>query len=392
MNFIETFTFTSVPHWILIALGFLIALGVTSITIPSIVNISRLKNLCYVPNGRTSHKGSIPTLGGIAVFIGFVLSVVIISGTHPIAELAYIIAGLVIVFFIGIKDDILVIAPVKKLIGQISAVAVIALLADIRITNLYGIFHISELPYIASILLTIFVFIVVINGFNLIDGIDGLASGIGILSASVFGIWFWMYGNMAYAFLSFSFIGALTAFFFFNVNGRKNKLFLGDTGSLITGFVVAVLACKFLQNEMAAPGYLKVPASPAVVFGILIIPLFDSLRVFILRTLKGQSPFKADKQHMHHLLLQLGHTHLQATFILVFTNVVFIVLSYMLRDSGIINLMLIILGLSTMLSYTVVLLNKEKTLREMQPAYIVTPGWFKNVMTKALQYLWSILM
>ena len=346
-------------------MGFLMAFGITWFTVPSIVNIARLKGLCSIPNGRTSHISATPNLGGIAVFIALVLSTVIFAGAYFKFELRYIISGLIIVFFIGIKDDILIIDPYKKLAGQILAVALIAVFAKIRITNLYGLFHIQQLPYVVSIVLTVFVFIVIINGFNLIDGIDGLASGIGILTSSVFGIWFWMIGNIAYTILSFSFVGTLTAFFYFNVFGKKNKIFLGDTGSMITGFVIGVLACRFLQLELVSEGVTKIPSAPTVVCGILIVPLFDSLRVFILRIKQGKSPFKADHQHIHHRLLQLGCTHLQATLILISVNLFFIVLAYLLRGIGIVWLMGVILGLASLMSYILVTNAKERSKKEL---------------------------
>jgi UDP-GlcNAc:undecaprenyl-phosphate GlcNAc-1-phosphate transferase len=341
------------------------AFVLTWFIIPSVVNISRLKNLYATPNGRTSHISSTPNLGGIAVFVALILSTVIFAGTYFKFELKYIISGLIIVFFVGIKDDILIIAPMKKLTGQIFAVIIIAVFAQIRITNLYGLFHIGQLPYVASILLTVFVFIVIINGFNLIDGIDGLASGIGILTSAVFGIWFWMTGNIGYAIFSFSFVGTLAAFFRFNVFGKTNKIFLGDTGSLLTGFVVGVLACRFLQLGLVAQGTTFIESAPTVVFGILIIPLFDSLRVFILRVKQGKSPFKADRQHIHHRLLQLRCTHLQATAILISVNLFFIVLSYALRGIGIIWLMGLILGSASLMSYILVTYAKRKRKEEI---------------------------
>ncbi len=322
--------------------------------VPSIVNVARLKNLCACPNGRTSHTSLIPTLGGIAIFLGFVLATIIVAGTHYLFELIYIVAGLIIVFFMGIKDDILIIDPVKKLIGQIFATLLISVFADIRITDLYGLFYIHQLPYVFSIILTVFVFIVIINGFNLIDGIDGLASGIGILTSSVFGVWFWITGYIAYAIFSFTFVGSLSAFFYFNVFGKKNKIFMGDTGSMLTGFIIGVLACRYLQLELITDGFSPVPSAPTVVCGILIVPLFDSLRVFILRILQGKSPFKADRQHLHHRLLQLKFTHLQATGILISVNLFFIVLSYLLRQIGIVWLMAVIVGLACMMSYILV--------------------------------------
>ena len=346
-------------------MGFLMAFGITWFSVPSIVNIARLKGLCSIPNGRTSHISATPNLGGIAVFIALVLSTVIFAGTYFKFELKYIISGLVVVFFIGIKDDILIIDPYKKIAGQIFAVILIAVFAGIRITSLYGLFNIGQLPYVASILLTVFVFIVIINGFNLIDGIDGLASGIGILTSSVFGIWFLINGHMACTILSFSFVGTLTAFFYFNVFGKKNKIFLGDTGSMITGFVIGVLACRFLQLELVSEGVTKIPSAPTVVCGILIVPLFDSLRVFILRIIQGKSPFKADRQHIHHCLLQLGCSHLQATLMLISVNLFFIILSYLLRGIGIILLMGVILSLASLMSHILLIYAKERSRKEI---------------------------
>jgi UDP-GlcNAc:undecaprenyl-phosphate GlcNAc-1-phosphate transferase len=353
----------SVPHWLLIILGFLMAFGITWVIIPSIVGITRLKNITVSPNGRTSHSNITPTLGGIAIFIGFLLSAITVSGTHYLAEMRYIIAGLIIVFFVGVKDDILIIDPYKKLAGQILAALLIAVFADIRITNLYGLFDIMQLPYIISILLTVFVFIVITNSFNLIDGIDGLASGVGIVATSTFGSWFWINGNIPCSILSFSLVGSLIAFFRFNVFSKKNKIFMGDTGSLVTGFVVSVLVCRFLQLELLTHGVTKIPSAPSVVCGILIIPLFDSFRVFILRIVQGKSPFKADRQHIHHRILRLGCTHLQTTLILLSVNIFFIVLSYLLRGIGIIWLMGVILAAACFMSFILLILIKRKTLK-----------------------------
>ncbi len=350
----------SLPSWIIILSGFILSFSITWVTIPSIVNISRLKDLCSIPNGRTSHSCAIPNLGGIAIFISLILSSILVSGKNSISELSYIIAGLTIIFFVGIKDDILIIDPVKKLAGQILAVVIVAVFADIRIGNMYGLFHIHQLSYMISILFTVFVFIVIINGFNLIDGIDGLAASIGILTSSVFGIWFWTVGNVHYGILSFSFAGTLVAFFHFNVFGRKNKIFLGDSGSLIIGFIMGILVCKFLKLDLEIQGKNAIPSAPTVAVGILIIPLFDSLRVFILRISQGKSPFVADRQHIHHRLLQLGLSHLQATLVLTFVNLFFIILSFILREMGIILLATVILGLACLMTYILVFFAKEK--------------------------------
>ena len=351
----------AIPHWVLIILGLTVAFCITGYIIPSIVNISRAKKLCYSPNGRTSHYIETPTFGGIAVFIGFVLSMVLVAGSYSIYEQRYIFAALIIVFFIGIKDDILVIDPLKKLAGQIIAASILVHFADIRISNLNGLFHVGQLPYIASLLVTVFVFIVIINGFNLIDGIDGLASGAGMVSSVVFAIWFWKTGDIPYAIFCFSFIGSLAAFFVYNVFGKKNKIFLGDTGSMLIGFILSILTCHFLQEELVSKGGITFPAAPALVIGILIIPLFDSLRVFILRVSDGKSPFRADKQHLHHRLLQLGFSHLKATLLLLSINVLFIVFCFALQGIGIIKLTFLMAGIATMLSNILVYFARKRS-------------------------------
>jgi UDP-N-acetylmuramyl pentapeptide phosphotransferase/UDP-N-acetylglucosamine-1-phosphate transferase len=358
------------------------AFGITWFTVPSIVHTSRLKNLCATSNSRTSHKNIIPNLGGISVFTGFVISTVIFAGIYFKLELQYIISGLIIVLFLGIKDDILIIDPWKKLTGQIIAAALVSVLADIRINNFYGLFGMVQIPYIVSILFTIFVFLVIINGFNLIDGIDGLAAGIGILSSSIFGVWFWITGNIGYTVLSFSVAGSLLAFFYFNVFSKKNKIFLGDTGSLVIGFILGVLTCRFLQLDLLAGGVQYIKSAPAVVFGILVVPLFDMLRVFIIRIVQGKSPFVADRQHLHHRLLLLGFTHLQTTLMLMSANLICIVLCYLLQGIGIIWLTSLILGIGSLISYILLIFAKTRIPNAIDSGYTVEGTWTRRIKKK----------
>jgi UDP-GlcNAc:undecaprenyl-phosphate/decaprenyl-phosphate GlcNAc-1-phosphate transferase len=345
----------------LIILGFILAFCLTCVIIPSIVGVSRAKNLCYNPNGRTSHFIPTPTFGGIAVFIGFVLSMILVAGSHSINEQRYLFAALIIIFFIGVKDDILVIDPMKKLYGQIIAATILVLFADIRISSMYGIFGIGELPYFVSLLFTVFVFIVVINGFNLIDGIDGLAAGTGLLTTGLFAIWFWIDGDIPFTIFCFSFLGAMLAFFVYNVFGNKNKIFLGDTGSMLTGFIISIIACHFMQIEPLASDNIRVKSVPAIVITVLIVPLYDSLRVFILRLTQGRSPLRADKQHLHHRLLQLGFSHLESTLLLLSVNLVFVIFCYAFQELGNFKLILIITTVATILSNILVVFARRRT-------------------------------
>jgi UDP-GlcNAc:undecaprenyl-phosphate GlcNAc-1-phosphate transferase len=331
--------------------GFGLAFIITHLAIPSIVRVAQAKMLYSMPNGRSSHTKATPVLGGIAIFAGLIISTIIFSAQGFGYELKYIIAGLIIIFFFGIKDDILMLDPKKKLAAQVVAALLIAMLGDVRITNFHGFLGIGDVNYIISICCTVFLFIVLTNGFNLIDGIDGLASGVGIITSVTFGSWFLMAGHSSYAVMSFSLTGALLAFFYFNVFGKQNKIFLGDTGSLILGFSMTVLAIRFLEYKQNSTGLLIVESIPAVTFGILIVPLFDTLRVFTLRIIQKKSPFHADKQHIHHRLLFLGFTHLKATVIILFFNYLFIGLSIGLQQIGSLNLILVQLTLASVLSF-----------------------------------------
>ena len=331
----------NLPYWIFIAAGFITAFIITGISIPTIVKISKFKKLYGIPNERTSHIDDTPNLGGLAVFAGFVIAAVIFSMKPESGDIKYILGGIIVMFFTGLKDDILVIDPKKKLLGQIIAASIIVFFGNIRITSLYNTFGVEEISYIFSVLFSLFLIVVLINGFNLIDGVDGLASGTGIFTSLAFGIWFILTKHTTYAVLCFSLAGSLIAFFRFNVFGRENKIFLGDTGSLIAGLLVAVFTIKFLEFQHAAPVKYQFHSAPAVAFGLLISPLFDTARVFILRIFNGGSPFKADRNHLHHSLLTLGNSHLRATIIILSCNILFVFLAVVTQKVG--NVLLIII-------------------------------------------------
>jgi|WetSurSiteA1Bulk_404760.scaffolds.fasta_scaffold00685_5 UDP-GlcNAc:undecaprenyl-phosphate/decaprenyl-phosphate GlcNAc-1-phosphate transferase len=362
----------SLSFWLMTILGFAIALFITHASIPSIVLIARTKNLNATPNGRTSHTNSTPILGGVVIFAGFILSTIIVAGGHFNHELVYIFSGLFILFIAGLKDDILELHPHSKLLAQIIATLLIAVLADIRINDFHGLFGLHEIPYLPSILITIFVFIVIINGFNLIDGIDGLAAGVTILTSSILGIWFWMTGNVAYTVMCFALAGSLVAFFRYNVFGKKNKIFMGDTGSLTIGLIMSILITRFLQLDLHVEGNMAINAAPAVAFGLFIIPLYDTLRVFTIRISQGKSPFSADRQHIHHRLLQLGLTHLQTTLTLLAANLAFVVMCYALQGIGILWLMIVNLVTATALSSILVYFVNRKNAKDIISTKFVT--------------------
>jgi UDP-N-acetylmuramyl pentapeptide phosphotransferase/UDP-N-acetylglucosamine-1-phosphate transferase len=320
--------------------SFLIALVISSRSIPTVINVSRQLKLFSEPNGRSANIHRIPTLGGISIFIGFILGLTITRNGYILPGLTFIIAAVMVMFFIGLKDDIVSLSAIKKLFAQIIVAGILIFLGHFRFTSLHGFLGIETISLIPSVLLSGFVMIVFINAFNLIDGIDGLAAGLSIFSASVFGVWFYLSGHYEYSIVSFALVGALGGFFFYNVYGKKNKIFMGDTGSLILGTIMSVLVIEFNELNIDQNAPFTIMAAPAVSFGILIYPLMDTLRVFAIRIIQKKSPFVADKNHTHHRLLVLGLTHRHATYLILAFNAVFTFAVFYFQWMGIIGLML----------------------------------------------------
>jgi UDP-GlcNAc:undecaprenyl-phosphate/decaprenyl-phosphate GlcNAc-1-phosphate transferase len=351
---------SSIPFWTLAFLGFIMAFTISYLAIPLVHYTAWINGLFAGLNGRTSHSHPIPLFGGVAVFTGFILTTITLAGSNFDARFIYCIAGMLVMFIVGIKDDLTISKPKKKLLGQLLSIFYIVVFADIRITDLHGFLGITGIPYIVSIVLTTFVLIVIINGFNLIDGIDGLASGVGTLISFVLGLWYYIAENVPYTIMSFSLAGALIAFFYFNVFSKTKKLFLGDGGSLILGLIMGILVVRFIQLEPYAEGIAVIGSTPAVAIGLFVVPLFDTLRVYTLRIIQGKSPFKADRQHLHHCLLQLGYSHLKATIILISVNLFFFVLAFALQGIGIVLLTGLLLGLACCMSYILKILIQER--------------------------------
>ncbi len=344
-----------------ILLAALTAFLVCLFSIPSIIRVSDMKHLYDEPNSRKAHKTNVPTLGGLAMFAGIMIALTLFS--EPVfTERRFITCALIIVFFIGMKDDIIMIAPLKKMIGQLIAVMIVVILGKVRLTGFYGFMGIHEVHDSISILLSIFTILVIMNGFNLIDGIDGLAASVGLVVSAFFGFWFFINGpeyHKEWAMLAFLLASVLLAFLYYNVTPAK--IFMGDTGSLITGLLLGILTVKFIDENPDATR-LQFNSMPVVAFGILIVPLFDTLRVFTIRVLSGKSPLHPDKNHIHHRLLALGMTHLKATGIIVFANIVIIGLVYLMQPFVNAILMLIILiSICSFLCYIPSMILKKRS-------------------------------
>lgn len=336
-------------YFILVAV---IAFAFTAVSIPQIVNLAKAKGLFDKPDSRKLNLSVVPTLGGVAIFIGLTLGITLGGDGFPFFDLKFIFASILVTFFTGIKDDLVGISPRAKLMALTFSIIILAFFAKLRITHFYGLFGINEIGIIPSILITFFLGIVIINSLNLIDGIDGLAAAITIEISTVLGIWFSLIGLPEYALMSFSLAGSCLAFFIFNVFANKNKIFMGDTGSLLLGTMIFILAVKFNEFNASYTGDFAIKSVPAVLFGFLAYPLFDVLRVVFLRVfILKRSPFTADKNHIHHRLLLLGFNHLQATATIFATNALFIAGSLLLQKYlGVLALAAIIFGAALLLS------------------------------------------
>lgn len=308
-----------------IILPFLFALGISYFIIPVIIDIAITKHLYDEPDERSSHIKIIPTLGGLGIFIGFILSMTLFGDFKVFPGLQYLEFAFIVAFFMGMKDDIIALDPMKKFISLIFAVTAIIILGDVRITSFYRLFGVTDLPYWVSVAFTLFTFLTIINAVNLIDGINGLCTATSIISSIAFGIWFYLEGSsksMQMVTIISAIVGALLAFL--KYNATPAKIFMGDTGSLLLGVLLAFFAIQFLETNKDYCGPFKIESSPVVAMSFIVLPLVDMVKVFVIRILKKQSPFHPDRNHIHHVLLDLGFSHTRATLLLSVYTLAFI--------------------------------------------------------------------
>lgn len=347
---------------LILFLSFTLSFSIVFFAIPKIILVSNKKQLFDVPNRRKANQHKvIPNLGGIAIFSAIFIATLVALQGFDVNKISGILLASLIMFLMGLKDDTIGLSPNKKLIGQIIATIYLIVVCNIRFFNLHGLFGINEISYSLSLIISLITILGLINAFNLIDGIDGLAAGIGTIISLTYGFSFLYFGQIEYAILSFSITGSLIAFFFYNVFGKKNKIFMGDTGSLTLGIIFAVLTILFNEITPTKHIYNLAFASPAISLSIMIVPIIDTIRVFYIRISQKRSPFSADMNHIHHYLIRITKNHLHATIILVIINAFFIFLSFgfieILENSYLFPL---ILTLGFLCAYIPVLINRKR--------------------------------
>lgn len=293
--------------------AFLWSMVIALFSIPSIIRIAHEKKLLDKPNHRAIHLDLTPRFGGLAIFAGF-MSAITIFGQFG-AGVQQLLAGCVMMFFIGAKDDVISVSAFKKFFVQILATGIVMVMGDVRISSLQGFLGIYELETGVSFAFTFLVIIGITNAINLIDGLDGLAGTIILIISLCFGTYFYFY-SIEYAFVAFCLAGGIVGFLRYNI--YKARIFMGDTGSLVSGFIIAIMSVKFLEMN-------TVPSAPATAVAVLFIPVLDTLRAFALRIGNGKSPFTPDKNHLHHRFLAMGLPQIMVVVLMLMVNLLVII-------------------------------------------------------------------
>lgn len=316
--------------------------------IPLVIKYSLKKNIVDIPGKRRIHKKVTPSMGGVAIFFAFLITSLIWIDQWQ--EVRIILISLVMIFFIGVRDDLIPLKPITKIVGQIMAAFILVQINDFGLKSMYGLLGVYEIPQWTSYLITIFTLVVITNSFNLIDGLDGLAGTIGSIALLCFGVWFFLVGDFVFAILTFSMLGALLAFLIFN--WEPSKVFMGDTGAMVVGMMLAITTIHFIDYNYNLPATHSYRFTPSIATAIcfMIIPLADTMRIVVIRLARKRSPFSADKSHIHHSIMRLGFSHSATTLILGFVQLMFIGFAILFNDANDNYVLLGILLLTILLS------------------------------------------
>lgn len=328
---------------------FILAFFVSWSAFPAIFKVARDKHLMDEPSSRSVHSKMTPTLGGIGIFISLVVVITTLGGLLDTKLLLLLLGGMTILFFLGLKDDLLILSARKKFLGQLLVAFVLIIFTDTRIISFFGIFGIEILPYWVSVIFTLFVYLLVINAYNLIDGVDGLAGTLALFACGAFAYLFLRTKDVNMVTIAVAMIGALLPFLRWNFS-KKNKIFMGDTGSMIIGFLIAFFSVRFLSQAQILQGIAYNNAAPVLVLSILFFPLLDTLRIFFIRlVIHKKSPFVADQNHLHHRYLEFGLSHRQTTALIVILNLIIFIIVIAFQKLDIHLQSLLLLGVGTLL-------------------------------------------
>lgn len=313
------------PAWGTFGLpAFFTAMAVSLALLPFLIFFCSRFSLYDHPGGRKLHSNPKPTMGGLAIFLGSLVAICLFG--QPIAQKSILLAGFLLVLVTGITDDRRSLRPLYKLGLQVLA-SLLAAFAGLRLQSLHGVLGVGAIALPLQYLLTVLFLTLVVNAFNLIDGIDGLAGGLALSSLSILGFMLAFHGDLAWAVIAFALTGGILGFLYFNI--QPAKIFMGDTGSLVIGFSVAILCLRVLQIHPEGKGSVPLPLLP--VMATVALPVMDLLRLFLARLQNGQSPFTPDCNHLHHLLTRQGLSHRITSIILMGLHYVLVLMGFLLQ-------------------------------------------------------------
>ena len=291
---------------------------------PLIIKLAYKKHLTDTPNFRKLQKKPVPVLGGMSVYLALVNGLFLCNFFYPTDNLYVVIAALSLIFFMGFFDDLLDLNVLFKFIIQFGVIFLLWTFGY-RIDTFARLFGVTHIPMLWSCLISLIAGVGLMNALNMIDGVDGLASGLGILTSTICGIYFITHHDPLFALLSVVLAGSLIFFFICNVFSRKYKMFIGDSGSLILGTIAYVFTCRIIHTPIMD---WNDQYCVAMLIAVYSLPVFDTVRVMLVRIVHGNSPFKADKTHLHHMLVELHYPHIMVTTILLFINSLVIAIWY----------------------------------------------------------------
>lgn len=322
---------TSIPVELYAVISWLVVFFVTYSTIPRIITVVRIKGLMDDPDHRSSHSKKTPTFGGVSFFLSLVVASLFLEYYDVDSVGMIIFAGLTVLFFVGLKDDLVEIRPRTKILAQLLVAVFLLINEGLQISSFGGFFWINELPHWLMLTFGCFIILSIVNSYNLIDGINGSASMVGIAVFSFFSYIFYQASAYYYFLLAFVSIAFLLAFLRYNLSNRY-RIFMGDTGSMIVGFVIGVLTLKYMALNVSTLNLVQIaPINKlAIIIAILFIPFTDTARVFIIRTVRHGRPFSPDRSHVHHVMIDYMHlSHAKASVLLAMINVFVFIVVYL---------------------------------------------------------------
>lgn len=312
-------------------LAFLASLLVVVFIHPQVVRFAINRKMVDNPNERKLQRRPIPLMGGVAVFFGLVIGLCVAGFFVNIVSLLPILLAMTIMLCVGIADDMSELSPRIRFVIEIAMTVMMIFLTRTSLNNFQGLWGIGEVPMWASIPLTIFAVVGIINAINLVDGVDGLSSGYCVMGSLAFSMLFFAAGNILMTLLCLISVGSLLPFFFHNVFGKKSKMFIGDGGSLMMGVIMSSYVVLAISTGGECEEFAKSSGVGLVPFtlAVMSVPVFDTVRVMTMRIIRKTSPFSPDKTHLHHLFIELGFSHIGATACVLSLNV-FVILMWWL--------------------------------------------------------------